>query len=162
MVIGAAAGEPKDCMKIYMLKDVVNVGMTGSITKVAEGYARNYLLPRNLAIEVTENDEAFFANKKQNDIAHAAAVKTKAGMIAERVKKISITLKKRAHNDGKLYGAVSAEEIIEGLAKHEITVSKRQVLLDKKALRTTGEHVVTIKLSSQLQPDLTVVIVGEE
>lgn len=144
-----------------MLKDVLNVGFAGSIVKVSEGYARNFLIAKKLAVEVTPEKEGFYEEEKARATANAAALKSKIGMLAEKIKATSISLKKRAHDDGKLYGAISADDIVAALAAKEIAITKKQVIIDKKDLRTTGVHTVTINLGSNFTPALTVTIVAE-
>lgn len=81
-------------------------------------------------------------------------------MLAEKISSIKITIKRKLHDDGKLYGAINASEIVDMLAEKGISISKSQVELDK-AIKTKGSHEVTIKLSSTLKPVITVNIISE-
>ena len=142
-------------MQVYMLKDVERVGLSGQILNVSEGYAKNFLIPGKLAIEVTESNKPFYANKKQKEHVAAAVLSSKVAMLAERIKSLHVSIKERAHDDGKLYGAVSAEAVVELLKAKDIVINKKQVEFIK-SVKSVGEHKVIIRLSSKLKPELTI------
>lgn len=142
-------------MQVYMLKDVERVGLAGQMLNVSEGYAKNFLIPGKLAIEVTEANRAFYAGKKQKEHIAAAVLSSKVAMLAERIKSLHVSIKERAHDDGKLYGAVGAEEVVELLKAKDIIINKKQVEFTK-SIKAVGEHKVTIRLSSKLKPELTI------
>jgi len=142
-------------MRVYILKDVEKVGMAGQIINVPDGYAMNFLIPRKLAVEVTDKNQGFFQAKKQKEQVSAAVLSSKVAMLAERIKSLHVTIKERVHDDGKLYGAINADEIVDLLKAKEISINKKQVEFIK-SIKSVGEHKVTIKLSSKLQPQLTV------
>lgn len=146
-------------MLVYMLKDVEKVGMAGTVVKVSDGHARNILLPRKLAIEVRENERAFYEAKAKQAKITAEVVTSKVAMLAERIRNLHVTIKRRAHDDGKLYGAVNAEEIVELLGEKEIPINKKQVEFGK-GIRTLGEHKAVIRLNSKLRPELTVKVIS--
>lgn len=148
-------------MHIYLLKDVEKVGMKGTVVKVSEGFADNFLIPRKLAIKISENELAFYQNKKVKAQVNVEVVNSKVAMLAERVKALHLTIKERAHDDGKLYGSVGPDEIVELLKKNDIQVNRKQVEFDK-AIRKIGEHKVTIKLSTKLKPQLTLKVLASE
>ncbi len=148
-------------MKVYMLKDVEKVGMNGQIITVSDGYAQNFLFPRKLAIRVTEENIAFFKEREIKEKVTAEVVSSKASMLAERIKHIQLVIKEKTHNDGKLYGSVSADEIVELLKAKEVAINKKQVEFPK-AVKEVGEHKVTIKISSKLKPQLTLKVVSKE
>lgn len=144
-----------------MLKDVENVGMTGQIVKVSEGYASNFLIPRKLAQAVTSKNESFLAQRAKKAQVAVEALNSKMAMMAERLKNVNISISKRQHDDGKLYGAVSAEDIVELLQAKDFSINKKQVVF-KKSVKTVGDHKVAIKLSSKLQPEVSLKVVGSE
>ncbi len=148
-------------MNVYMLKDVENVGMAGQIVKVTDGYAINYLIPKKLALQVTAANEAFFKSKIKRVELDKKALTSKIEMLAERIRNLHLTIKKRIHDDEKLYGSISADEIIELLKEKDISVSKKQVEFPK-AIKKVGEHKVTIKLSSKIKPQLTLKVIAKE
>jgi len=146
-------------MKVFLLKDIENVGMAGQMVNVTDGFAANYLFPRKLAQKVVPGAEHFFAQKIKKAEIDAQVLSSKIAMLAERLKTATISIKKRVHDDGKLYGSVTAEEVIDGLKAKSISVTKKQIVFGK-TIRTIGDHKVTIKLSAKLTPEVTVIVVS--
>lgn len=144
-------------MKVFLLQDIESVGMAGQIVSVTDGYASNFLFPRKLAQKVAPGSEAFFAQKIKKAEVTAQVLSSKIAMLAERLKTTKITIEKRVHDDGKLYGSVAAEEIVDALKEKGFAVNKKQVVF-AKTIRSTGEHLVTIKLSSKLTPEVMLVV----
>ncbi len=147
-------------MNVFLLKDIERIGIAGEIVKVKEGFAQNFLFPRKLAVEVTKDNQKHF-KKREKVIEHRKdVVESKSSMLAEKIKSINITLKRKTHDDGKLYGSINPQEIVELLSAKGISVSKSQVLFGK-SIKSTGAYDVTIKLSSKLQPALNVKVVSQ-
>jgi len=138
-------------MKVYMLKDVVNVGMAGMMINVSDGYAKNFLFPRKLAVQVTDENASSFKVKIEAVKQKSEIINSKVAMLAEKIKALHLTIKEKTHDDGKLYGAVGPDEIVELLKKNEIIVNRKQIEFDK-SVKATGEHKVTVRLSSKLKP----------
>ncbi|MBN2267195.1 MAG: 50S ribosomal protein L9 [Candidatus Babeliaceae bacterium] len=148
-------------MKIFLTEDVLQVGKAGAIVNVSDGFARNYLLPRKLGIEVHAGNEKEFARRLQKIEQRVEVAKTKTSSLADRIKSVAITIKRRMHDDGKLYGSISEQEVVDALAGSGITISKDKVVFDK-SIKAKGVHEVTIRLSSTLQPTCTVRVVPVE
>ena len=147
-------------IQVYMLKDVENVGMTGQLVKVSEGYATNFLFPKKLAAKVDDANKKFYENKQVREKVTQEVLSTKVAMIAERIKTLHITVKQKIHDDGKLYGALSADIVVDLLKSKEIIITKKQVEFVKN-IKNIGEHKVVIKLSAKLKPELTLKVVGD-
>lgn len=147
-------------MKVFLLKDVQNVGMAGEMITVKEGYALNFLIPNKLAVRITEQNENFYKQNIRQVEHRKEVIASKTSMLAEKIRTLTLTLKKKMHDDGKLYGAVSQNEIVESLAQEGMTIAKSQVIINK-AIKEKGTFDVVIKLTSQLQPKLTVKIIAE-
>lgn len=147
-------------MKVFLLKDVEKIGMAGEIINVKDGFADNYLLPQKLAVRVTSENETSFQKKVKTIEHRKEVIASKTSLLAEKIKSLSLTLARKMHNEGKLYGSISEIEIVDALAHHGIPVSKSQVLFDK-SIKEKGMYKVTIKLSSSLKPQVTVKIVPE-
>ncbi len=141
-------------MQVYMLKDVEKIGMAGQILNVSDGYAANFLIPRKLAIEVNDSNREFYKQKKVKEHVATEVLNSKVAMLAERIKTMHLAVKERIHDDGKLYGSIGADEVVELLKKHEVIINRKQVEFDK-SIKAVGEHKVTIRLSSKLKPQLT-------
>ena len=147
-------------MKVYLKADIKGVGMMGEIITVSDGYARNYLFPRNHAVEITPHNEKQYATRIKTVEHRKEVIATQTSMLAERIGSVHVTLKRKMHDDGKLYGSVGAADIAEALKEQGFTVAKSQIIIDK-SIKEKGAHMVTIKLTSRLQPKLKVVIAPE-
>ncbi len=147
-------------MRVYMLKDVENVGMAGFVINVSDGYAANFLIPRKLAMKVTQGSTEFLKARVKKVETDKKILSSKAAMVAERIRNMHLTIKKRIHDDNKLYGAISQDEIVDLLKEHDVSVNRKQVGF-AKAIKAIGEHKITIRLSSKLKPELTLKVVAE-
>lgn len=148
-------------IKIFLLQDIPKVGISGEIIKTTEGYARNYLIPKKLGIEVTQANELQFKNKIKTIENRKEVIASKTSILSEKIKSIDLVLKKKMHDGGKLYGSIGAHEIVEALSEKGISVSKSQVDFDK-AIKSRGLYTVKIKLSAKLVPSLKVKVIAEE
>ena len=147
-------------MKVFLQKDVERIGMAGEMIKVNDGFARNFLIPKKLAVEVTAKNESFYKQKLKSVEHRKEVITTKTSMLAERIKDITITIKKKMHDDGKLYGAINATEVVEYFAKQGISIPKSQVNFGK-SIKRKGKHNVVIKLTSRLKPSVKVSVISE-
>lgn len=147
-------------MKVFLLKDIERIGIAGEIIKTSEGYARNFLIPHKLALEVTPQNEASFAHRVKTVEQRKEVVESKTSMLAEKIKSIELVLKRKMHDGDKLYGSINATDIVELLAAKGVSVSKNQVEFGK-AIKTKGTYEVIIKLSSKLQPVVKLKIMPE-
>lgn len=148
-------------MKIYLLKDIEKIGIAGEVVKVKPGFAMNYLIPKKLGVVVTPTNESFYQAKVKKIDHRKEVISSKSSMLAEKIKQLTVTLKRKTHDDGRLYGAVSGIEVSELLGNQGISVAKNQVEFGK-SIKETGTHQVTIKLSSKLQPQLTLKVISEK
>lgn len=147
-------------MKVYLTKDIEKVGLAGEIVKVSDGFGRNFIVARNAGIEITSKNEQFYQNKARVVVHRKEVIESKTSLLAEKIKNIKLTIKRKMHDDGKLYGSLSSTEIVDSLNAHHISLSKNQVIF-KKAIKDKGVHTVTIKLTASLQPELTVNVISE-
>ena len=146
-------------MKMYLLQDVAKVGFAGEIIKVADGYAKNFLIPKKLAVEITEKNSKFYESKIKNVEHRKEALSTEQSMLSEKIAHLRIVVKRKLHDDDRLYASINAADIIELLAVEGVKIGKSQVLFDK-TIKKTGEYKVTIKLSSKFQPQFSLKVVG--
>ena len=147
-------------MKVYMIKDVENVGLAGEILKVAEGYAVNFLIPKKLAVKVTSANEAFYEKNKRELVKREEVISSKTSMMAEKIKGLQLVIKRKMHDDGKLYGAVSSTEIVELMAENGVAVSKSQIEFDKN-IKEKGTFEFTVKLTSKIKPKATLKVIAD-
>lgn len=148
-------------VKVFLLDDIQKVGLSGEIVSVSDGFAQNYLLPRKLAVEVTASNERSFARRARVIDKRHEVIESKTSMLAERIKGMKFVLRRKVHDSDRLYAAITSTDIVELLAAQEkISVAKNQVVIEK-TIKKTGVYPVTIKLSSRLQPVITVEVVAE-
>jgi large subunit ribosomal protein L9 len=147
-------------MEVYLRKDVEKVGLAGEIIKVGDGFARNFLIPKGLAVEITSKNKGDFLAKIRTFENRKEILASQEAMLAEKINSSTITIKKKMHDNGQLYGSISSAEIVEGLARQGITINKNQVEL-AKPIKEKGSFKVTIKLTTRLQPAVTVTITAE-
>ncbi|MCL5436941.1 MAG: 50S ribosomal protein L9 [Candidatus Dependentiae bacterium] len=148
-------------MKIFLLEQVKNVGGAGDIVTVSDGFARNFLLPRKKGMVVTPDNEATFARRLEKIKAREELGNVKKSSLSDRIGSLQIVLRRKMHDDGKLYGAIGGQEIADALSEHGVSIAKNQVVFDK-SIKERGVHSVTIKLSASLQPKLAVKVVSNE
>jgi large subunit ribosomal protein L9 len=149
-------------MKVFLLKNVEKVGMAHEIVKVSEGFATNYLIPNKLAVEVGEQNEKFFLQRAKTIDKRAEVMASKTSMLAEQIKSIKLTIRRKLHDDGKLYGSIKESEIADLLAaEHKVAVKKNQIDFGSKSIKAKGSYEITVKLSSELQPKITLNVVSE-
>ncbi|MCL6612567.1 MAG: 50S ribosomal protein L9 [Peptococcaceae bacterium] len=147
-------------MKVVLLQDVKGQGKKGDIITVAEGYARNFLIPRNLAVEASEAALKEISRQKAAQDMKKKKEEEEARAAAARLDGTKVRIKTRVGEGGKLFGAVSSKDIAEGLARqHGIDLDKKKIVL-KEPLKTLGEHLVTVKLHPSVQATITVLVEG--
>jgi len=144
-------------MKLFLIKDVPGVGMANQVVTVSDGFARNFLLPKNIAIEVTPHNEESLCARTRVIEKNKEVVVSKTSLLAEKIKSLKLTLKAKVHDGDKLYGAVASSDIVDLLAAEGIRVVKNQIIFDK-AIKTKGVHSVTVKLSNTLKPTFSLKI----
>lgn len=142
-------------MNVKLLQDVKNIGLAGQIVKVSEGYARNYLFPRKLACIATAQDTIMVEKQAKRAKIDKELLGSRIASIAEQLEKMHFIIKEKTHDEGKLYGAVNADDIVALLKDKGIAINKKQVEFPK-TIRSTGEHTVIIKLSSKLKSEIIV------
>jgi len=131
-------------MKVMLLTDVKGQGNKGQVLVVNDGYARNYLLPKKLAVEAN-NAVINEVEQKKFSISHKQDLEKKAAQeLALKLRDTGITIKVKA-GEGKIYGSVTSKEIAEALSKQGIQIEKKQVML-KEIIKTLGEHQIEAKL----------------
>lgn len=147
-------------MKVFLRKDVEKIGMAGEIIKVNDGFARNFLIPHNLGVEITPDNESFYKKQIKTIGQRKEVVATKTSMLAERIRHLNLTIKRKMHDDGKLYGAINASEIVEALQGEGVAISKSQVIFGK-SIKAKGSYEITLKLTANLQPTFKVNVIAE-
>ena len=145
-------------MKVILQQDVKGQGKKGQLVEVSEGYARNFLLPRKLAIEATTDAINTLNLKEKARKAEEARQKAEAEEISKKLKDCPVKLTAKAGNGGKLFGAVTTKEISEGLKKqHNIDIPKQKLVLDEP-IKAFGTYQVKAKLGFEITGTLSVTV----
>jgi large subunit ribosomal protein L9 len=148
-------------MKVILLQDVEGLGKAGDLKDVANGYARNYLLPRRLAAAATPE---LLANQQQRIAAEQRKREKQQEsnqQQAERLGQVSLTFKARVGRQGRLYGSITSQDIAAGLRESEGMTIDRRVIELREPIRTLGTFKVPVKLAQKLEPEITVNVIDE-
>jgi len=147
-------------MKIILLDDVTKVGRRGDVREVSDGYARNYLIPKKLALSATAGNLKNLGHIKTQQDAKASRIKADAEALRDRIEALVYEERRQASEEGKLFGSVTAQDVVDFLTQHTIQVERRRVTLDEP-IKTLGETLVTIRLHQDVTARLRVNIVRE-
>ena len=137
-------------MELMLREDVEKLGRRGDVIKVAEGYGRNYLLPRGLAVPITEANKALIVRERKKHEAQLSKEKAESEALAQRIGGLRFIAPRKVGEHDVLYGSVTSGDVAEFLRAKGIEIDKRKVLLDEPVKRL-GDHEVKIKL----HPDVT-------
>jgi len=147
-------------MEVILKEDVVKLGSRGDVVKVAEGYGRNYLLPRKLAIEASKGNKAVIEQMKAAALRRSAKEKAQAEELAKQFDGLSVSFTRKAGEHDQLFGSVTSGDIADALAKKSFDIDRRKIQLHDP-LKTVGEFTVPIKLHKDVTAHLKVVIEKE-
>jgi large subunit ribosomal protein L9 len=147
-------------MEVILRETVDNLGRRGEIVKVADGYARNYLLPRKLALPATEGNKKHVERERRIVEAREAEEKGQADAIGARIAAVDITIARRVGETEALYGSVTGADIADYLRTKGFEVDRRKLILPEP-IKTLGEHDVPLKLHREVTVPLKVKVVKE-
>jgi len=148
-------------MEVILKEHVEHLGRRGEIVKVANGYARNYLLPRKLALAVTDENKRQIEREKARAEAKDAEELKEAQALAAKVEKADIAIARRVGEGQTLYGSVTTADIADALAARDIVVDRRKIQLTEP-LKALGEHAVPVKIHRDVTVNLVVKVVAAE
>ncbi|WP_456432161.1 50S ribosomal protein L9 [Thermosulfuriphilus sp.] len=148
-------------MEVILRETIPNLGQPGDIVRVADGYARNYLLPKGKAIVANRKNLAALEKERQIILAKAERERKKLASLAERLEGLTLTIAQRVAEEDRLYGSVSAQEILNALKEQGIEISRRQILLPAP-IKRLGEYEVPIKLGGATVVNIKVAVVAQE
>lgn len=148
-------------MKVILKQDVKGLGKKDTMVEVSDGYARNFLLPRNLAVEASASNINIMNTKKEAEKMKKDRELAQAKALADRLKDITVVIKTRAGDNGKLFGSITSKEIAEKLkSSYNIDIDKRKIQLPE-ALKSLGTTEVDIKLYPEVSAKMKVRIEQE-
>ena len=145
-------------MKVILLKDIKGTGKKDQIIEVSDGYGRNYLLPRKMAVEATNEAVNSIENSKSAAKHREDVKKNDAETAARDMKGKTVTLKVRAGDNGRLYGSITTQEIADALkAQHGVEIDKRKIDLDEK-VTSVGQTTITLKMYAGVSTKMNLII----
>jgi large subunit ribosomal protein L9 len=147
-------------MKVILKETINSLGIIGTEVRVADGYARNYLLPQNKAVIATPQNRKMLEQESAKFELQIAKERKLAEEMAQRLEGVVCTIAAKVSEEDRLYGSVSARDIVDALANQDIVVEKRMVLL-KEPIKATGSYRVPIRVYKEVEPEITVEIVPE-
>jgi large subunit ribosomal protein L9 len=147
-------------VEVILREDVDKLGRRGEVVKVAEGYGRNFLLPRGLAMAVSEANKAMIAKERKAHELRAAKEKAEFQAVAERIAALRFIAPRKVGEHDALYGSVTSGDIAEFLKAKGIEIDKRKVHLEEP-IKKLGEHEVSIKLHPEVSGNLRVLVTKE-
>jgi len=147
-------------MEVILREDVQSLGKAGQLVRVKPGYARNFLLPRGLAFEATEGNKKRIDAEARARATKASAEKAASEQLAAQLSSITVTLRGKAGEEGKLFGSITSQDIAAALTAEGFTVDKRKLELEHP-IKTVGFHSVIVRLQSDVHAEVKVNIVPE-
>jgi large subunit ribosomal protein L9 len=147
-------------MEVILREDVEKVGARGTVVKVADGYARNYLLPKRLAVAATESNKKIVDQEREAHLRREAKLQTEAEGLGQLLSSVVLTFKRRVGENDQLFGSVTAKDIADALEAQKYHVERRRVLLDEP-IHTLGEHTVNVRLHREVTTPIKVVVEAE-
>ena len=147
-------------MKVILKETIDSLGIIGSEVSVADGYARNYLLPQNKAVQATPQNRKVLEQESAKFELQIAKERKLAEEMAQKLEGVSCTIPAKVSEEDRLYGSVAIRDIVDALANQDIVVEKRMVLL-KEPIKALGSYKVPIRVYKGVEPEITIEIVPE-
>jgi large subunit ribosomal protein L9 len=147
-------------MDIILREDIDHLGTRGQVVKVAAGYARNFLLPRRMAVAATDSNKKIVEQERQAHLRKEVLAKGEAEDLAKLLGAVTISIARKAGENGQLFGSVTAGDIADALEAQKFNIDRKKVQLDE-AIRTLGDHKVTVKLHREVSTEINVAVVAE-
>lgn len=148
-------------MEVILREDIDKLGSRGQVVSVAAGYARNFLLPRKLAVPATEANRKIVEQERQAHLRKEAKLKAEAEDLGKLVEGVTVTFAQKAGEADQLFGSVTAKDIAEALERQNFHLDRRKIELDEP-IKQLGEYKVPIRLHREVTVEVNVVVVREE
>jgi large subunit ribosomal protein L9 len=147
-------------MKVILLDDVAKVGRRGEVRDVSDGFARNFLIPKKLALSASAGNLKNLEHIKQQQDAKAQRIRGDAQGLQQRIEALTYEERRQASEEGKLFGSVTSQDLADFLGRHGITIERRRIHLDEP-IKTLGETTVPVRLHADVTAQLKVSVVRE-
>ena len=148
-------------MEVILREDVEKLGNRGELVKVAAGYARNFLLPRRLAVAATDANRKIVEQERQAHLRKEAKLKGESEDLAKLLTGVSVTIAQKAGENDQLFGSVTSKDVADALAAKNFTIDRRKLQLDEP-IKQLGEFKVPVRLHRDVTAEITVNVVREE
>ncbi|MDR1802560.1 MAG: 50S ribosomal protein L9 [Treponema sp.] len=149
-------------MKVILNKDLSPLGEEGDVKDVAKGYARNYLFPRGIALPYNERTAKLFEGRKEQIETRKAQKRGDAAGLKEKLESLNLEITMPAGANGKLYGAVTSQTIVDELAKHGYQMERKKVELPGNSIKNVGKYKAVVKLYENASAEISVSVLGQE
>jgi large subunit ribosomal protein L9 len=147
-------------MKVILKEDVKDLGHIGEMLSVKDGYARNFLLPRGLALEANPRNVKALEHEKRKIHEKMRKMKVSAEDLASRISAAAITIKAKAGEEDKLFGSVTAMDLAEALSKEGLEIDRKKIVLEEP-IKRLGTYTVSVKVHAEVSAQFTVNVVSE-
>jgi large subunit ribosomal protein L9 len=147
-------------MEVILREDVEKLGHRGQVVKVAPGFARNFLLPKRLAVLATESNKKIVEQEREAHLRREAKLAGEARELGKLLEAVTVEIAQKAGEQDQLFGSVTSKDIAEALERQKFSVDRRKILLDEP-IKTLGDHKVTIRLHREVAVEITVRVVKE-
>jgi large subunit ribosomal protein L9 len=147
-------------MEVILREDIEKLGNRGDVVKVAPGYARNFLIPKRLAVQATEGNRKIVEQERQAHLRKEAKLKTEAEDLAKLMAGVSVTITQKAGENDQLFGSVTAKDIADALAAKDYNIDRRKIHLDDP-IKQLGEYKVPVRLHKDVTVEVTVTVAKE-
>ena len=148
-------------MEVILREDIHNLGTRGQVVKVAAGYARNFLLPKKLAVAATESNKKIVEQERQAHLRKEAKLQGEAQDLAKLINGVSVSFAQKAGENDQLFGSVTSKDVADALAAKGFTIDRRKVQLEEP-IKQLGEFKVPLKLHKDVTAEISVVVTKEE
>lgn len=149
-------------MEVILREDIEKLGNRGQIVKVAAGYARNFLLPKRLAVLATEGNKKIVEQERQAYVRREARQADEAHDLAKQLTGVTVTITQKAGENDQLFGSVTAKDVADALAAKDFTAVDRRKIQLEEPIKQLGEYKVPVKLHKDVVAEVTVIVVKEE
>jgi large subunit ribosomal protein L9 len=148
-------------MEVILREDIVNLGARGSVVKVTPGYARNFLLPKKMAVAATESNKKIVEQERQAHLKRDAKESSDATDLAKLMAAVEVTVAHKAGENDQLFGSVTAADVVAALEKQGYTIERRKVNLEEP-IKKLGDYKVTVRLHRDVSVEIPVHVVKED
>lgn len=148
-------------MKVILAENIASLGNIGDVVKVAAGYARNYLVPKGLALQATDRNVRDLEHKKRILAAKREKVRQQMLSLAEKLNRVKITLVRKVAEDDRLYGSVSSVDIAKALEDQGFVIDRKDIRLTQP-IKQLGEHQVSVRVDADVVAEIKVLVGKEE